>query len=194
MFIYGPVLCFCVISALGGSLVYNVARYSWEAAWKAWDTVRRVLFNLLAGPSSIGDKSITMQGDRTQNVPAGWSLFSWLFGDVSDKSDEEDEASVGWGTLGAPPKEPDWGSQPLEERFETRPATAPGALPSGPGGGGGGMGMGRGRIQSPVPGTGTAGLTSGGGGMVLGGGIAGHGGRKGQIRPGNEVVPPYHVR
>ncbi|KAG0282376.1 hypothetical protein BGZ96_000545 [Linnemannia gamsii] len=187
MVIYGPILCCCVISAFGCSLVYNVSRYACETAWMAWDTVRRVLFNILVRPFFTSDKNITKRGDRARTVPAEWSPLSWLFGGTGDTWEDEDGGSAGWGTLGAPPKEPDWGTQPLEEKFETRPATTLGASPLGLGGGG--MGMGKSRFQPPIPGSGTAGsLTSGGGG------IAGHGGRKGHVRPGDEDVPPYHVR
>lgn len=153
----------------------------------AWDTVRRVLFNLLAGPSFTGDKNITERGDWAQNAPAGWSPLSWLFGGAGDTTEDGDGGSSGWGTLDAPPKEPDWGTQPLEEKFETRPATTLGALPSGLGGGG--MGMGKGRFQPLMPGTRTTGsLTSGAGGFAR------HGDRRGNVRPDNEVMPPYHVR
>ncbi|KAF8945230.1 hypothetical protein BGZ47_003059 [Haplosporangium gracile] len=183
MFIYGPVLCFCVISAFGCSLVYNVSRYGWETTWKAYYTVRRVLYNLLAGPSSAskGDMRGSMKGNDNSS---GW--FSWLLG-PGYTSDGRDEGMIGWGTLGAPAKEPEWGTQSLEKKFETRQATTPGALPSGPGTGGGSGGS-KGKLPPPMPGTRTGGASA-----ASGGGMAGHGGRKGIVR-GEEDVSPYRVR
>ncbi|KAF9146218.1 hypothetical protein BGX30_003040 [Mortierella sp. GBA39] len=182
MFIYGPVLCLCVISAFGCSFVYNVALFGWETTRRAWYTVRRVLYNLLAGPALSSNGG--MRGRVVQEDSMGW--FSWLLG-PGDMSDGRDEGMIGWGTLGVPAKEPEWGAQPLEEKFETRQATSSGALPSGPGAGGGG-GSARGRFPPTMPGTGTSGALA-----SASGGMAGHGGRKGSVR-GEEVVQPYHVR
>ncbi|KAK5822092.1 hypothetical protein F5H01DRAFT_364871 [Linnemannia elongata] len=181
MFIYGPIFCFCVISAFGCSLVYNVSRFGWDTTWRAWYTVRRVLYNLLAGPSLPTNGG--MKGVVAHEESTGW--FSWLLG-WGDMSNGQNEGTLGWGTLGAPAKEPEWGTQPLEEKFETRPATTS-TLPSGPVAGGGGGGA-RGRFPPAIPGTGTSGALA-----STGIGMGGHGGRKGSVR-GEEVVHPYHVR
>lgn len=181
MFIYGPVLCFCVISAFGCSLVYNVSRFGWETIWRAWYTVRRVLYNLLAGPSLSSNDG--MRGGVAQEDSKGW--FSWLLG-LGDMSGQ-DEAMVGWGTLGVPAKELEWGAQPLEEKFETRQATTLGALPSGSGAGRG-WGGARARFPPAMPGTGTSGALA-----SAGGGTSGHEGRRGNAH-GDEVVQPYRVR
>ena len=178
MFIYGPVLCFCAISAFGCSLVYNASRFGWETAWRAWYIVRRVLYNLLAGPSLSSNGG--MRGGVAQEDSIGW--FSWLLG-PGDMSDGRDEGMVGWGTLGVPANEPEWGAQPLEEKFETRQATTPGALPSGPSAGGGGGGF-KGRFPAAIPGTRISGALA-----SAGGGMAGHEGRKGSVRG-----EAYHVR
>ncbi|KAF9130109.1 hypothetical protein BGW39_003469 [Mortierella sp. 14UC] len=185
MFVYGPVLCFCIISAFGCSLVYNVARYSWETTWAALNIVRRVLFSLLAGPSP-GDRmsGMTGGGGSEEGEDSMWSSFAWLRGG-DDNKHKEDEGVIGWGTLDAPSKEPDWGTQPLEQKFETRQAL-PGAMSMGPGPGIGGGGA---RKTYMPAGTGIA-----GGGSPLAGSVAGHGGRKGSVRPAEEVVPPYHIR
>ncbi|KAG0277529.1 hypothetical protein BGZ95_005795, partial [Linnemannia exigua] len=165
MFIYGPVLCFCVISAFGCSLIYNISRYAWETAWAAWMVVRRVLFSLLASPSTSSDMDgVTREGGEDST----WSPFAWWSGD--DYKSMGDGEQLGWGQLGAPSKEPDWGSQPLDQKFETRQA-APGGAP-------GGGGRGRGKYMS-IAGTGT-------GGGALAGGVSGHGGRKGIFRPSEE--------
>lgn len=182
MFIYGPVLCFCVISAFGCSLVYNVSRFGWDTTWRAWYTARRVLYNLLAGPSLSSNDG--MRGRVAQEDSKGW--FSWLLG-PGDMSERRDEGMVGWGTLGVPAKELEWGAQPLEEKFETRQATTPGILPAGSGAGRGGGGA-RGRFPPAMPGTGTSGSLA-----SAGSGLAGHGGRRGSVR-GEEVVQSYHVR
>ncbi|KAG0375926.1 hypothetical protein BGX24_008497 [Mortierella sp. AD032] len=175
MFIYGPVLCFCGISAFGCSLVYNISRYAWETAWAVWMTVRRVLFNLLTGPSSASSdmNCITGGGGGEDST---WAPFAWWSGG-DDYTSMGDGEQLGWGQLGAPSKEPDWGSQPLDQKFETRQAAPGGAT-----GGGGG----RAKYMS-ITGTGT-------GGGALAGGVSGRGARKGGARPSEEVVPPYHVR
>jgi hypothetical protein len=172
MFLYGPILCFCVISALGCSVVYNISRYAWEATGTAWKFARRVLFSLLARPTS-NDGMGGMSGGERGGRESMWSPFAWLQG--GEDKFERDEGVVGWGSLEVPSKEPDWGTQPLEQKFETRQAL-PGA--------GGGSGR---NIYLP------AGTGIGGGGSPLTGSVAGHGRRKGNVYPNVGVVPPFHA-
>ncbi|KAF9098302.1 hypothetical protein BGX23_006535 [Mortierella sp. AD031] len=181
MFIYGPVLCFCLISAFGCSLVYNVARYTWDLVWETLYTVRRILYQLLAPPGAADAATagvITKRGaPATQqggemDEPTWWPLL-WLRGGGGEGKEMAATGEEGWGPLREPTKEPErWGTQPLQEKFGTRQA-APKSTAATPGGG-------QTRpMSTPGPG-------------LLSGAVGGYGGRKGNVRP--EEVHPYQVR